>query len=403
LAVLARVEGLILIGLFAILGLALGFRNHSIRKVLVFSLLPSLGIFAGFILISRVSTGSFDYTIGSIGSKAYDSFEWNQSILTEGDLEEGFRDVEEEFGSRSQNEGSVFRAILNNPLNFGQRILANAKTIPDYFLSMFGKKLGPILLLFAALGVYALIRRGSMTILAIVLVWSLQSTISLAFLARHLVPQICYIPLVFGSIGMTYAFNAEASGAERTGYTLIALLLSLYGWIDDKFAFMTAGIILTSIFFVVNLFWKQIQVTRYPAAIPLLFLLGGGLILRGPYPFPNYPALGVSAEEKAIHYLQKNFPAGSTLAGPVPKFAIAARMNDFPLSQIPDLGSSQELYQWLSDSRVYTVYAPSGYLNSTPSLKVLLDEGVGSYFDLVFTRDPGSIQIFILRDSVSAN
>jgi len=403
LAVLARVEGLILVGLFVMLALALGFRRHSLRKLLALSIFPALGFVGGFILISRISTGSFDDSIGSIGVKAYDSFEWNQSILTGGDIEEGQRDAKEIFGSKEQNEGSVLRAILNNPSNFGRRILANAKTIPDYFLSMFGKKLGPVLLLFTTLGVYALYRKGSLPLLAIVMVWSLQSAISLAFLARHLVPQISYLPLVIGAIGMSYAFSSDPPRAEKVGFVLFAVLLSLYGWIDEKFAFMLAGVILTSIFWLANVFWDRLRATHNPAVIPLLLLFGGALILRGPYSFPNFPAIGISAEEQALHYLQNNFPSGSTVAAPVPKFAIAARMNDLSLDQVPDLGSAQDLYLWFSDHQVRAVYAPSGFLDSNPLMNNLLDEGIGEYFDLAFTRDLGSVRIFVLHDTDSTN
>lgn len=403
LAVLSRVEGLILVGLFVLLAMAIGFRRHSLRKVFALSIIPALGIVGGFILISRISTGSFDYSIGSIGVKAYDSFEWNQSILTSGDIEEGQREAVEKFGSKEQNQGSVVRAILNNPSNFGSRILANAKTIPDYFLSMFGKKLGPLILVFAALGVYALIRKGSVPLLAIVIAWSLQSTISLAFLARHLVPQIAYIPLVIGAIGVCYAFGSNPSSREKSGFILLALSLALFGWIDKKFAFMFAGIILTSVFWLTNVFWNRFRATQYPSLIPLLLLFAGGLILRGPYSFPNYPVIGISAEEQAMHYLQENFPSGTTLAAPAPKYAIASKMKDYSLDNVPDLGSAQELYSWLSDHQVDAVYAPSGFLVTNPYIKNLLDEGIGDYFDLAFTKDPGSIQIFKLRDSGPTN
>ena len=396
LAVLARVEGLTLVGLFVVLAFSFGIRTHSRRRILVASLLPSLSIVAGFILISRISTGSFDHSIGSIAEKAYASFEWNQSILTEGDLQEGFQDVKDQFGTRAENEGSVFRAILKNPPIFGRRLIANAKTIPDYYLSMYGKKLGPVLLLFAAWGAIALIRRAGTSLLIILLVWSLQTTVSLAFLARHLVPQISYMPIIIGSIGLTYAFNSDISIRERRGYILTFFLLALYGWIDTKYALLVSGIVMTAVLWLVYLLWPEIRASSNPILIPLLILFAGGLILRGPYSFPNYPALGTSSEEQAIHYLQKNFPAGSSLAAAVPKFSVAARMSDFPISDIPALGSSEDLYNWLQDQHIRAVYAPSAYLISNPSLKNLLEQGAGPYFNLAFTRDPGSIQIFVL-------
>ena len=157
----------------------------------------SLGI---FFLTSFALVGNFNL---GIASKSYDSFEMNQAVLTGGDIDLARQETRRLFGTQEENQGSILRAILRNPSAFILRMLANAKTLPDTYFVFFAKKLGAVLLIFAAWGVYALGRKKAFIPLAILLIWPIHALVSLGFLSLHIVPQVNYLPLLLGAIGIS--------------------------------------------------------------------------------------------------------------------------------------------------------------------------------------------------------
>ena len=66
-----------------------------------------------------------------------------------------------------------------------------------------------------------------------------------------------YLPIVFASIGLTYAFRRDLPRSELTAYILAGLLLIGYSWIDDKPAFLAAGLVLTLLLVVIWLLWSR--------------------------------------------------------------------------------------------------------------------------------------------------
>ena len=241
LAALARVDALAWIAAFTSISIAIGFRTYSIGQITLVAIVPAVGFVAGFVAISRIDSGSFDDSIGSLAPKLYQAFEQNQSVLTGGNDEAAYRQARKLFGTPDDNQGSVFRAILKNPSAFWLRIVTNSKNLPNLYLSAFDKRVGPMLLIFAGLGIVALIRRGAYGMLVISMIWALPSAHYSGFLSRHVLATVTYLPIVFASIGLTYAFRRDLPRSELTAYILAGLLLIGYSWIDDKPAFLAAG------------------------------------------------------------------------------------------------------------------------------------------------------------------
>lgn len=256
-AALARVDALAWIADFTSISIVIGFRTCSIGRITLVAIVPAVGFVAGFVAISRIDTGSFDDSIGSLAPKLYQAFEQNQSVLTGGNDEAAYRQARKLFGTPDDNQGSVFRAILKNPSAFWLRIVTNSKNLPNLYLSAFDKRVGPMLLIFAGLGIVALIRRGAYEMLVISLIWALPSAYYFGFLSRHVVATLTYLPIVFASIGFTYAFRRDLPRSELTAYILAGLLLIGYSWIDDKLAFLAAGLVLTLLLVVIWLLWSR--------------------------------------------------------------------------------------------------------------------------------------------------
>ena len=358
LGILARVESILLIGTLAVVSIVIGRRSQPVFKILIAAVLPALGILALFFIASLITVGNFNL---GVGSKAYDSFEMNQP-LPGADTEQIREETRRLFGTRQENNGSVIRAILRNPPAFAMRILVNAKNMPGIYLKFFGKTQGPILALFSAWGLYALIKKRAVPLLGILLAWSLQAVISLGFLAQHFIPQTCYLPLVLGAIGLANAFDRNLSRVERAILPLASVLLFIYSLAGAKPAFLLGSLLLSAVFGLAWLLWPHLPSGGLSGQIPLLLLLAAGLILRDRYPFPNYPVLGQSMEERAVHYMEQALPPLSKVLGPNPLPALAARMDDSGIGDLPEkLGSPQDLSMWLNQQGVRAVYLDSRY------------------------------------------
>lgn len=394
LCVLARVEAIFLIPLFLILTLVLGRLRHDFWRLVLATLLPGLTILAVYILISFISSGSLDL---GVGSKSYDSFEVNQPVMQGGDL--GHREEAERlFGTAEENQGSVLRAILRNPIAFAERILVNAMKIPEIYLSFFGKRLGPVLLLFAIWGAYVLVRKRGTLVLGIIFLWSLQPLISLGFLPLHLVPQIGYLPLVLGAIGISHALGPEVSDTQRLTHLLVAILLVVYGWLDAKLALLMGGLIMA---FVLGLAWRiqlRTNTPRTGEVFSLMLLLAGALVLRGSYHFPDFPELGSSPEENAIHVMQSKLPPGSKVLISVPGPALAAGMKPVKFSEPGEEATTEDKLQTLlRDEDIRAIYIDRRYRMERP-LSELLDSIWSNCLERGHAAGDGPIRLFLAGD-----
>jgi hypothetical protein len=396
LAALSRIDTLAWILVYVLISVGVSFRTRSITHILAASLIPALSFVVGFVLLSRIHTGGFDASIGSLGPKLYQAFEQNQSVLTGGDDDVGFEQARELFGTKSENKGSIFLAILNNPSEFWKRIVTNIKGAPGLYFDAFDKRVGLAILLFSIIGVIALIRNGSFSLFTILLLWALPSAYYLGFLSRHVVSTTTYFPIILASAGITYAFRGKATQFELSMYVLSAGLLVTYSWIDNKPAFLATGVILILVLAVIWLLWLRKTSVNNRKLIAFFLLLIGAMVLREGFTFPNFRKLGSSPEEHAIQFMQKNLPSGSIVAVPTPNLAIAAVTEPFPIQDVPSFPSAESLYSWLSDKGVIAVYVHTAYIGNDSEIQTRMQEGLGGYFDLGFSED-NSI-IFLVRD-----
>ncbi len=396
LAALSRIDTLAWLAVYFSISLVVGFRTRSIGRILAASLIPALAFVAAFVAISRIHTGGFENSIGSLAPKLYHAFEQNQSVMTGGDDNAGYAQARELFGTKEENEGSVVTAILNNPSEFWLRILTNIKNTPELYFSAFDKRVGLAILIFSIIGVVALVRNRAYSLLTIPLLWALPSAYYLGFFSRHVVSTTTYFPIIFASIGITYAFRKEVPRSELSVYLLMGLLLVTYSWIDNKPAFLATGVVLILVLATIWLLWPRITSDSNRTMVAFFLLLVGAMILREDFAFPNIRKLGNTPEEHAIHFLQNTLPSGSKVAVPTPNLAIAAVTEPFPIQEVPPFSSAGSLYSWLSDKGVIAVYVHTAYMASDSTIQLMLQEGLERYFDLGFSE--GNSMIFLVRD-----
>jgi len=321
----------------------------------------------------------------------------NQSILTGGDLVKAREEAQRLFGTQAENRGSVLRAILRNPGAFALRIAANAKTIPENYLVFFGKRLGFVLLLFAVWGGTVFIRKRSIFLMMIFLFWVVHAVVPLGFLALHIVPQVSFLPLVFGAVGITWIFGPEVRSRERVVFCLITLGIVFLSVILSKPA-ITYGFLM--ILFVMLLFlltqggWKLSEPYRL---VPIFCLLVAGLILHGSFPFPDYPTLGKTGNEQAVHYLFQNLPSQTKILSPTPLQALAAKLDYTTYDSIPlTIDTIQEFRDWLKDMNVRAIYL-DGNRRGRNDLYDLMEKGWEDTFERVYVSEDESIRIFMVK------
>lgn len=393
LAVLCRVEALLLVALLVIWVVWIGRKSHRWFKSLAAGLIPALAIIGIYALFSLLLMGRVSW---GVDSKSYDSFEWNQAILTGGNLDKAYSEAKRLFGTAEENDGSVLRAILRNPPAFAQRIWANARTLPEKYLANFGKTRGFVLLFFAALGFYALLRRRSFSILLLLLSWMLPPLVSLGFLVRHFIPQSSYLPVILGAIGMNWIFGADSRRFERHAALAGALALLVFSLMAHKPGFLLPVLLILAVFAATWLLRPHLSGSPNPALVPLLLLLAVGLVLHGSYPFPNYPQLGQSESEKAIHYLESTIPAQSTILAPYPVIGVAARLNALESGQAPaGLGSARDLQQWLLENDIQAIYVDDRY-PLRADISELLAADAGTMFGEGFVSESGQVRVYTL-------
>ncbi len=394
LGILARVETIVILPILLILSLLINRGNASIIKVIFNSILPgtlvlSIYIISSFALNGQINLGMTD--------KSYDAFEVAQQVLTGGNYNLAIQESRQLFGTKEENNGSVIRAILRNPQAFALRVYANAKTIPDSYLAVFGKKIGPILLLFAVWGVFRLIRKKAFVLLGMIFAWSLFSLLSLGFFILHLIPQVSYLPLLLGAIGIAEIFDYEPHRRTRLIFFLTTLLLLIASWAIHKPA-IAVGLLLAEIAFLLFILAQQNIISSLNlgnSSILLVFAIG--LILREPFPFPDYPVLGASNQEQAIHYLERNFSSQSIILVPTPLPAIASKLAYITMGGVPaDITSLDDFYSYLKQGDVQAIYWDKNR-RLRNDLYDLFEAGYEQYFIKSYSSPDESIRIFSFK------
>ncbi len=392
LAVLARIEAIVLIPALLVSVLLLTKPTTARPRLLVGSVVPASAILAGYLLISRLTSPGLN---SGIGGKSYDSFEVNQPIAGESTASDRRELARSLFGTQDENQGSVLRAIGRNPAALARRLITNLGHIPDLYLFTFGKRLGPALLIFAGIGGYSLARTRRRTELGLLGIWLAPPLISLAFLPLHLMRQSSQLILVLSAVGLGSALSDDLGRAGKHLPLIGASLLAGYGLLDAKLAFLTAGVVLGG-----GLVLSWLTNTRMGegGASQLrteAFLLAAGLILRGAFPFPDYPPIGISPHEQVVHYLQGALPQESRILESLPLPAVAARMAEASWSSVPTgIPTPGELSEWLETAAIEAVYVDSRDV-PRPELSALLEAGLGPQFHLGYQSENGELRVYL--------
>jgi hypothetical protein len=388
LCVLSRAEAVVFLVLYPFLVVVLTLKQGQRLRHLAASMLPALAILVVYLGLFRWSTGTWD--LGFSG-KSYTAFQAHQPVIS---TESGLTPREQAaqlYGTPSENQSSVLRAIAKNPLAFAQRVWIQALTLPGFFLGFYQKQLGPVIALLFVWGCVEMIHKRQFLGLAIPAVWSFEAVGSIPFVSWHLVSQLSPIVLIFAGLGLSRILSRSREWKANVMHSASFLALAAAGFAFGYLGLAAGGVIVLGAFMLTSL----LRPNPPSIGVPSLVFLMAGLILRTPFPFPSYASLGTSSEEQSIHYLEQSIPADSLVMAPLPGPAVAARMNNMSPNDVPaDALTDQGLSSFIKSKGVAAVYLDREFRGSEKVYR-LLNDLAGKELRIAFTSSDGRIRVLV--------
>jgi hypothetical protein len=200
------------------------------------------------------------------------------------------------------------------------------------------------------------------------------------------------MPIVLGAVGIAESISGSASRQLKPMLIILAGALTAYGLADGKLAFMAGGLLL--VFVLAFSILLEAHLPRREAdMVSLMLLLSAGLILRGPYPFPDYPQIGNSPEEQIVHAMQVELEPGSRVLVPVPAPALAARMTEILMERVPMEGMTSDGFTlWLEREQIRAIYMDQRF-GMDAALKAWIEAGEGHTLTTAASAGEGLVRL----------
>jgi hypothetical protein len=357
--------------------------------MLLFScVLPVLLILLLFVVISYIKIGNANL---GLGNKSIDSLThpMNMVFVKGSKNQSAYLRGEPIFGDIDQHHNSVFRAILINPIAIVERVIVNLLNFPTMFKDYFGVNQSLYIFFFSVYGIHSLIKNKDKRAW-ILFVWPLHSLVSLIFLPIHIFPQTFYLFVLLSGFGITRLLSKNTPIKEKfilLCFNGIILVFSVIFQLKLVFATNILLVTVLLIDIIVSLNKNKLLVYQY---LPAILLLLGGVLFGNKYVFPN-SRLGKTDDEKAVHFMMKNFPKQANVISFFPKPAIAAKLNSrgFP----DNIENIEEFVSHLCQNDVYAIYVDE----SAPVYSDLIEktsQEKPEVLDLVYIADTERIKIF---------
>lgn len=389
LGILSRAETIILIVTLLVISLILNKGKYKWIKVIIASTLPIVVIISAFVTVNLITSGHANL---GMGTKSYDSFQMNQAFLPGSKNENAYYRGENIFGTAEENQGSVFRAIIRNPIAIGERALANLIKLPESFTNFFGNLQAPIYFVFSLIGLYKLIRDKNKNLTSIILIWPVHSFISLIFLPRHIIPQMSYLFVILSGIGITYAFSKKIGNIERVVFFFGSVVLMFTAVFMQNKVLIASGVLFVITFFLSLSLELITGSSKSYRNLPILLFIMGMLLFGNGFTFPA-KSIGKSEDELAVQHLQSLLPNHSRVLVPNSTFAIAAKMKpvEFPLS----VSNVKEFMSFLSKNEIKSIYVDETWPQYAEFINAVINQNQ-SIFQLKYKSESEKIYIFLV-------
>ena len=386
-ATLARVEGLILfIGMviFLIIIIKPFIRWYRIIKAV---LIPFLILVGGYIILYGLITGSVE--LGLAGRTFYNFESGHEVIYSNTGIfnptVSSRLESREAFGTPEENNNSVFRAISRNPSVYSQRLRRFVPSFINYAIKAYGNKFVLLFIWLSIRGVVYLLQNKHLPLALLGILWFAPLAVAFrnTFIREGYFMMPFFIVFVFTSIGLTAIINNFNNNKERIGLVVAGTIIIFIGLITNNSSMLyrsTLFLIGFGIIFTLYIRSNDISQWQQKAYWILLVVV---LIMRGSYTSPKLPEYGNTDTEKAVYFLQENFPIGSGILSGAPANVWAARMKNYGINStvIPDFEDENEFLVWLQVQKIKAIFVDQHFPNHHRKLvESLLGNGLYEKF-----------------------
>lgn len=401
LGMLTRGDAMIIIAALTVFVLWIGIKQHRWWRLVLAVLIPFLAITGGYVLLRGVITGDFDT---GMGDRSYTAFEQGQEV----DLpEEGGRFAAPTesyyvaralFGTREENDQSIFQAISRNPRAYLDRLVAVIKTLPGLFLTAYYRRDAILLTLLALRGLIALLKRKKYAIAALSVLWVLPLS---AGVARTLV-RVGYFRLfyfviyVLAIIGLKALLDSLKKNREALIWVGVLGSVLVASFIIDDDALKMGMTVYLCWLLLAYLLSQRSKKYQHWQIMSMLLLLASALLLRTGVIVFQPRVLGEEIQEKAALVLREETEPGALVLTCTPSVVFMAdrEVANFCGADIPEFDSSEDFIAWMRAQGFEAIYldraAPDVFRDLT------LDQRRQALTQ-VFSTENGEAYIFLLN------
>ena len=381
-AALTRPDGLVLLLSFAILAYATYARAAGAwymplgwPRPLIAAVAPAILLVGGYLTLYGLATGSWE--MGTM-SRTYVAFEQGHGVIfrerysgSGNIMVAGYEDVRALFGTRADNDHSVFRAVARNPIAFLQRVARSVGQFPTKVSWAFGGPLAAILLFLAMRGIVSIWHTGPRWTLAVLVGWHVHM---LSYFVTFWRPG--YLRFAFAGLALLAGAGAVAIARhwddhrERVVVGMVVAGLAAWMLWDDggnmwrnanaRTSDMMVVLLLGMCLFVLTLAPSRWRRTDGKL---LSLLVGVGMTsavaaAAGLSPIDHLPLrIGESPQEKAVSVAATTTPPGTRIAARGGKLQAAARRVPYALPYSLLTASSPEAWdEWQARTAVGAIY-----------------------------------------------
>jgi 4-amino-4-deoxy-L-arabinose transferase-like glycosyltransferase len=361
-AMLARAEGLILIGVLLIVTLVIVLPRRSWYREVMAILIPFMVLVGGFVLFYGLQTGEF--TTGLSGRTFYNFESGHEIIYSQTGIfnptVSARLESREYFGTPEDNQNSVFRAIARNPEIYWLRLKRTVPSFVNFAIKAYGNKFILLFIWLSMRGLVALIKQKHFPLALMGVLWFSPWAVGFlnTFFREGYLMMPYFVVFSFSSIGLTAIIqniNKREEIIAVIGASIVMITISLYS--------QNTSMLYRSVLFFIGL--GMVYLLRYRIkdvgawrAHALWVLLAIGLIMRGGYSSPELPSYGESELERSVYFMQESLPPESNVLAGAPAYVWAARMTYYGINSlnIPNFADADEFLVWVQAQDIHAIY-----------------------------------------------
>ena len=397
---LARAEGLILIGVMLIVVLVISIPKKGWPWDAIAVLLPFIIIVGSYVLFYGLSTGDFNT---GLRERTFNNFEsGHESVYSQTGVfsptVSARLESNEVFGTAEENNYSVFRAIRRNPQVYFQRLRLQFPAFTNLAVKAYGNKFILVFIWLGVRGLVELFHKRHIPLAVMSLGWFLPLGVGFlnTFFREGYFMMPFFVTFVLVTVGLTAILQNYSKTSEKIGLAAASVLvLGVSLLLRNTSMFYRSALFIFGLGFL-YLLRNHREFARNWLTNALWVLLALVLIIRGGYPSPELPAYGNTDLERSVYFLQEELSPGSRVLAGAPAAIWAARMRYSGINSfdIPEFENEDAFLAWMRASEFQAVYVDQYF---PPTFRTMVENLAGEGLREGYTTPERDIVIYFLN------